>query len=165
MVKATPTAQAVGSLLFATLASIFFMPMATPELQRAYQREWIARRRREWLEENGPCVRCGSWEKLELDHKNRLSKVNHKVWSWRESRRNEELSKCQALCEKCHQLKTTSELSLPIPHGTMVGYKSYRCRCDECREANTKYSRAWRHGDTGAIERLKQELRAVRMSL
>lgn len=31
-----------------------------------------------------------------------------------------------------------------IPHGTTHGYVNYRCRCDECRRANTEYRREYR---------------------
>lgn len=32
----------------------------------------------------------------------------------------------------------------PIPHGTQNGYGNYRCRCDECRKANTETNRRLR---------------------
>jgi hypothetical protein len=28
-----------------------------------------------------------------------------------------------------------------LPHGTISGYKWYRCRCDACRRANADYQR------------------------
>jgi hypothetical protein len=31
-----------------------------------------------------------------------------------------------------------------IPHGTANGYRNYRCRCDDCRVANSAYQRAFR---------------------
>lgn len=81
--------------------------------RRAYIREWQrttnARRRREWTEQNGPCVLCGSDKELEVDHVNRLDKVSHGVWSWAKPRREAELKKCQVLCHKCHKLKSASE--------------------------------------------------------
>lgn len=45
------------------------MPYADPEERRRYAREWMARRRNEWFAEHGPCVRCGSSEDLQLDHR------------------------------------------------------------------------------------------------
>ena len=84
------------------------MPMATKEAQREYQRKWMARRRKEWLDANGPCVECGSEENLQVDHINPEDKVEHKVWSWAEGRRLAELAKCQVLCLPCHQAKTSA---------------------------------------------------------
>jgi hypothetical protein len=79
----------------------------TLEEKRKYQREWVANRKQKWLDENGPCVICGSDFKLEIDHINPKIKTTHSIWSWSEKRRNVELKKCQILCEKCHQNKTT----------------------------------------------------------
>lgn len=71
---------------------------------RAYQK--IKDRRNAWFKENGPCKRCGSWEGLELDHVDPKEKEHHAVWSWSDKRREAELLKCQALCNKCHKLKS-----------------------------------------------------------
>jgi hypothetical protein len=90
------------------------MPMATLELQRAYMAEWYLRkikpRREKWIKENGPCRCCGSWKNLEVDHKDPSQKVHHRVWSWSELRRQEELKKCQVLCHDCHLRKTVVDL-------------------------------------------------------
>lgn len=51
-------------------------------------------------------MRCGSTDNLELDHIEAEKKVDHKIWSWSEARRKTELEKCQALCHRCHKLKT-----------------------------------------------------------
>jgi hypothetical protein len=77
--------------------------------KRAYDREWMKKRRDAWFAVNGPCVDCGSSENLELDHDDRSDKVSHRVWSWSEERRNVELAKCVARCRKCHRAKTTEE--------------------------------------------------------
>jgi hypothetical protein len=77
--------------------------------KRAYDREWIKKRRDAWFAVNGPCVDCGSSENLELDHDNRSEKVSHRVWSWSEERRSIELAKCVARCRKCHRAKTNEE--------------------------------------------------------
>jgi hypothetical protein len=44
------------------------MPYADLKKQRAYQREWKARRRATWIKENGPCAECGSTKRLEVHH-------------------------------------------------------------------------------------------------
>lgn len=81
------------------------MPMATPEAQREYQRKWKARRRADFFADKC-CVRCGSTERLELDHKDPKLKISHNIWSWSKERREAEIAKCQVLCNECHQVKT-----------------------------------------------------------
>lgn len=97
--------------------------MPTKEAQREYQRLWMRQRRTEWLEANGPCVQCGSWDRLEVDHKDRSQKITHAVWSWSKVRREAELVKCQVLCYKCHKAKTSNELRV-----AMIGKPNLRCR-------------------------------------
>lgn len=78
------------------------MPIKPLEERRKYAREWMAKRRKQWLAENGPCGRCGSTERLEIDHIDPALKTNHRVWSWAKLRRDAELAKCRVLCKKCH---------------------------------------------------------------
>lgn len=84
--------------------------MRTPD---SYKRELarVKNRRLEWLNQNGPCVDCGSWVKLQVDHDNPKTKVSHRIWSWSEARRNQELRKCKPRCLKCHQAKTAKEIA------------------------------------------------------
>jgi hypothetical protein len=82
------------------------MPYTDLEKQKKYQREWMARRRQEWLTTNGPCVDCGSWDDLQVDHVDASLKINHRVWSWARARRNAELAKCVVRCISCHYQKT-----------------------------------------------------------
>lgn len=76
-----------------------------PELMREYKREWTAKRRAAWFRDK-QCVRCGSVEKLELDHVDPALKVSHSIWSWSEVKRDAEILKCQVLCKACHLSKT-----------------------------------------------------------
>lgn len=85
------------------------MPYKNKEEQIAYQIAWMRKRREAWLNENGPCVLCGSWIDLEVDHRDPATKVTHRVWSWAQSRREEELAKCQALCKACHEEKSAAQ--------------------------------------------------------
>lgn len=38
------------------------------EYMRVYQNAWIKARREDWLQANGPCNKCGSYNRLEVDH-------------------------------------------------------------------------------------------------
>jgi hypothetical protein len=123
---------------------------------RDYQLRWVKARRDAWFEEHGPCIKCGSWKDLELDHKDRTTKVDHKVWSWSQQRRDEELAKCQVLCKSCHITKTISELQRPIRHGSVRAYTNKKCRCIICVEAHGKRCLLWKiknnyRGKYGAV--------------
>lgn len=96
------------------------MPYKDADTQRAYQREWIARRRAEWFAANGPCVDCGTWDELELDHADATTKVTHRVWSWSAKRREAELAKCVVRCQPCHEKKAKTEKVLGEAHGNAV---------------------------------------------
>lgn len=84
------------------------------EKQREYQREWIAARRSAFFEDKS-CASCGSVENLEIDHIDPKTKVASAIWSWRQERRDQELSKCQVLCHSCHRTKTV--LNGDLAHG------------------------------------------------
>lgn len=86
------------------------MAYSDKDKQRAYQKNWIQSRRREWIDENGPCS-CGSDIDLEVDHIDPSTKSMNPnaIWSRTESARLKELAKCQVLCKICHDLKTSRE--------------------------------------------------------
>lgn len=119
--------------------------MHTPETRaRAYQK--MRRLRADWLAANGPCKRCGSWGRLEVDHIDENKKLrpgDHGVWSWSARRREIELSKCQVLCHWCHSDKTTLRMLAPLVHGA-AAYKSSRCRCGVCLGAKREAQKKWR---------------------
>lgn len=117
------------------------------KLMREYKRNWIALRRKSYFKDKS-CVKCGSKERLELDHINPETKIDHKIWSWKESRRIEELAKCQILCYNCHKEKTTLEKinRQTIPenkwiHGTRNTYLNHKCRCELCKNNNKEWRR------------------------
>ena len=109
--------------------------------QREYQREWLLKRRLKWFSENGPCVNCVSWNKLEVHHLDSSKKIDHRVWSWSESRRCKELSKCIALCNGCHTEETRKSLQTK-EHGSRGMYR--RCKCSVCRNGNKVRMRKFR---------------------
>ncbi len=96
------------------------MPYKDPARQSEYQRRWTQRRRLDWLAANGPCVECGSWFDLQVDHIDPATKLNHNVWSWTKERREVELAKCQVLCRPCHAKKTAKEAVFGEKHGHSV---------------------------------------------
>jgi hypothetical protein len=114
---------------------------------REFQRQWMRRRRSEWIAANGPCAQCGSPDRLEADHRDRESKRFTASAIWSMSRRNPnrvaELAKLQVLCFSCHKAKTRSEFIKPLVHGTYNAYKKKACRCDQCRAWNAQRARIW----------------------
>jgi len=121
------------------MRTLDFMPYVNLEKQRQYQREWVARRRHQWFEQNGPCVDCGTWERLELDHDDAATKVDHRVWSWATERRLVELVKCVARCVPCHDRKTLARQE--AARGVAAG----RAKLTEQQVRNLR--RAWADGE------------------
>lgn len=120
------------------------MPIKDPEARRKYAREWVAKRRAEWLADKA-CVICGSTDRLEIDHVDRNTKVNHRIWSWSKTRRDEELAKCQVLCYEHHLEKTVRESKgVQVPHGDDTRYTKWKCRCAPCTEAHRVKKEEWR---------------------
>lgn len=116
----------------------------TPETRKRAL-EKVRARRVKWLEENGPCVKCGSDENLEVDHIDPSEKTSHRIWSWSDERREAELKKCQVLCRECHEKKTGFENSFRsqgVRHGTGTAYRRYGCRCEICMEHRRKVKRS-----------------------
>lgn len=120
----------------------------TGEQKREYDRQWRASRRLEFFKDKC-CAKCGSIDRLELDHIDPNNKISHNVWSWSEQRRSEELAKCQVLCYDCHKLKSSEYFKeiyfVPLSekkHGTNNTYNREGCRCSLCVEwRSSKYKR------------------------
>lgn len=113
----------------------------TGEQKRRYQREWMATRRAAWFKAHGPCVDCGSWDQLELDHIDPALKVTHLVWSWTLERREEELAKCVARCKQCHRERTNQQQSKQVccnGHDKDVTGRDTDGSCAECRRENQR---------------------------
>ena len=117
------------------------------EKQKLASARWyknvVKPRRKKWFLENGPCVVCGSWEKLELHHKDPSKKESHNIWSWKEDRRLMELSKCEVRCMKCHI--DIHRNRKPITHGS--DHRGYHrgCRCALCKEAHSQRLKKYRN--------------------
>ena len=102
------------------------MPYKDKEKQRdcqaRFRKKKYAKNRLAWFKKNGPCKviesddsPCGSWENLHCDHIDRLKKVSHRIWTWSVKHRNEELRKCQVLCEYHHIEKCSAENRGELP--------------------------------------------------
>lgn len=114
------------------------------EYMRKYQREWVAKRRAAFFDDK-TCEKCGSIDRLELDHIDPSTKVHHAIWSWAEERRIDEIAKCQILCHDCHLNKTADDYRKNVKHGTYAMRNKYGCDCEECKEyvrRNKRESRA-----------------------
>ncbi len=106
-------------------------------LQRAYQRQWMRDRRAEGLAAmGGKCVRCGSKDRLEVDHIDPTSKVTHRVWAMGRAKREAELAKCQLLCRSCHQKKSAPEIGAAVS-------ASNRRRADDRKKSQAERDAAY----------------------
>jgi len=97
----------------------------------------MKQRRDEWILANGPCAQCGSWDNLEVDHKNPEEKSYNPalLWSRNKEFRDRELTKCQVLCKDCHLEKTAKYQEDNRKHGTLNTYKYHACRCNACKKS------------------------------
>lgn len=116
------------------------MPYKDKRKQLEYQRQWMARRREDFLKDK-VCIFCGSIERLELDHIDPKLKISHKIWSWSFERRVIEIAKCRVLCHTCHKKRSDEQLKRDTPHGTISGYHYRKCRCNPCRKVAYQYEK------------------------
>jgi hypothetical protein len=126
------------------------MPYKDPAAQRAYQARWVAERRRQFLEDK-VCVDCSGTEDLNLDHVDPATKIDHRIWSWSESRRAAEIAKCAVRCHSCHVKKSKANGDVPVAqHGSIHKY-NLGCRCEPCKAARrVKYvKQSGRHSSVG----------------
>lgn len=99
-------------MLNSILGLVYIVPYTDRCRQLDHQNRWLKRRRENWICHKGPCSMCGSSDNLEVDHIDPLTKISHRIWSWSEERRLQELKKCQVLCRSCHLEKTKLFLNL-----------------------------------------------------
>lgn len=91
----------------------------------------------------GKCVKCSSNENLQFDHietrKHNGGFVIADMFSHSRQKLDEELSKCQLLCETCHKEKTLNDMGWKdskSEHGTPRSY--LYCRCQVCKDAHNQ---------------------------
>ena len=122
------------------------MPYKDKDKQRKYQAEWLRSNRNAFIESRGGCCeKCGSVDRLEIDHIDGSLKTMNptRIWSRTPEIRAKELTNCQVLCYRCHKQKTSEERQVDNPHGVYAKYKD-GCRCTDCRAANAERSRVAR---------------------
>jgi len=112
------------------------MPYKDSGERREYGKRWVAERRREFFQGKS-CKLCGCNDisQLVLHHRDPSQKESHKIWSWSEERRSQELEKCEVFCDSCHR---ELHASLCRRHGTRKRYDS-GCRCDACRAVHSEH--------------------------
>lgn len=92
----------------------------------------------------GKCVSCGTKKNLEFDHikkKNKTMDISNSI-DTNEAKLIKEIKKCQLLCRPCHVKKTNDAWDYAVDktkHGSIWMYKKYKCRCQKCREAMSRY--------------------------
>ena len=115
----------------------------------------VQQRRQEWLSDNGPCVSCGTWDNLEIDHIDPSTKEYeiNRIWTRTQELRDYELAKCQALCNTCHIAKSTLEqkANKPTTHGSDKYYRDHECRCDICVSAYRQRLKVYRDKNKNKI--------------
>lgn len=122
------------------------MPSNIPHYMRDYSRKRREERKKWAINEFGKkCVKCGSKEDLQFDHKIReTKKINiSEMWMYKWEVFVEEIKKCQLLCRKCHIEKCRIDGSFKkrgeTKHGTGTAYIHHGCRCELCRNWKREY--------------------------
>lgn len=87
----------------------------------------------------GQCQTCNSTERLEFDHRDRLTKNfvlsgRHLDKSWTTILL--ELAKCDLLCHDCHLKRTVQQIS--VGHGEGASGKK-NCSCTPCKTRKAEY--------------------------
>jgi 5-methylcytosine-specific restriction endonuclease McrA len=91
------------------------VPYKNPEEQRKFQRLWVAKRRADHFK-GKKCKMCGkpvSSKTADLDHikpHGNTEKIDHRLWSLKDSKRKKKLSGMQTLCRACHKKKTAKDI-------------------------------------------------------
>lgn len=120
------------------------MPYRDPEAQRAYQREWMRKRRAAYLD-GKRCAFCNADSDLEIHHFDPAIKVSHAIWSWTAAKREAELAKCIVVCHSCHVQRHREERPTHCKRGhELTEANSYvkpgtkRRECRTCRRMRRK---------------------------
>ena len=110
-------------------------------------KRYHSRREAALLSLGGKCARCGSTERLELDHIDPTTKTFAvgDLWSVSKARYDAEIVKCQLLCRACHIVKSVEDSGKSSARGQHGTPSSYRyCKCALCRAAKAAYMQEYR---------------------
>lgn len=114
---------------------------------RAYLKRRYSVQRRFFIQIlGGKCARCGTEQKLQIDHRDPAKKTMHLGRLFTKNTISEALrellDKCQALCGPCHRKKSAEEARQRpryFTHGTVYGWMKVGCRCDICLAAKGRW--------------------------
>ena len=113
-----------------------------------YQKKRYQRRRENAINSlGGVCKRCGSVDRLELDHIDASLKtydISKILGGGSEAKVQSELAKCQVLCHDCHVKKSHDEGDTNyVEHGEGLTGKR-NCRCELCGPLKNAYMRKFK---------------------
>lgn len=123
--------------------------MKTYLLKRYHERMTEIRKRL-----GGKCCKCGGMDNLEIDHidPSLKWKTVSQIWNYSKEKLEQELGKCQLLCQSCHNLKTLNDKGLKVAKGNHGTISTYRyCKCKECRKAKSEHSKQYRLKKLGIV--------------
>ena len=124
------------------------------EYHRNYQKKRYAERKA-WAHSllGNICARCGDetgpFDVDHIDPTEKTFQVSTGYSKFSKKRLAEELEKCQLLCQPCHITKSRKDLAAIKgqreywEHGTLTGYRTRRCRCDECARQHRDHYRQY----------------------
>lgn len=125
---------------------------------RDYMRDRYAKRRVELIQLlGGHCIDCGSFEELQFDHADAVSKsfdIGKRLDSAPWKMILEEADKCVLRCKACHDHKSkVFRDDRSVDHGGGLTGKR-NCYCDRCAPLKREYNRNFKLGllDTGPDE-------------
>lgn len=78
---------------------------ANLDRKREYQREWVRKRRQEYIDKRGgACELCGCTVDLQFHHTDPTIKLTHRIFSYSREKIEKELATCMLLCRTpCHR--------------------------------------------------------------
>jgi hypothetical protein len=96
----------------------------------------------------GKCAICGAIDGLEIDHidsKKKSFSIGRRLSGIAESKLEEEVKKCQLLCDEHHNDKSIGDVGKRKAKGNHGTISTYRyCHCEECKRAKRDYARMYK---------------------
>lgn len=107
--------------------------------RRVYQKDWVAKRRQEYVEQRGGgCERCGCTVDLEFHHRLPEIKVTHRIFSYSRKKIEAELIHCDLLCRKpCH---SNAQKEANVATNILNNFETeYNCKINEMAKMLSGY--------------------------